>query len=64
MIFEEDCASAELVAEVLPAKTPVYLTGVFANLLHGIATTVFLWMFGLPLIRKLQRIRQKYDLKA
>lgn len=50
--------------EGIEAVLTVYLTGVFANLLHGIATTVFLRMFGLPLIRKLQRIRQKYDLKA
>ena len=50
--------------EGIEAVLTVYLTGVFANLLHGIATMVFLWMFGLPLIRKLQRIRQKYDLTA
>lgn len=39
-----------------------YLTGVPVDLVHASATAVFLWLLGMPLLKKLDRIKVKYGL--
>ena len=40
----------------------VYMAGIPFSLVFGIATAVFLFMFGMPFITKIERVNTKYNL--
>lgn len=46
----------------LGAFLSYYLTGLPFNLIHAAATVFFLWLFGKPLLEKLDRVKNKYGL--
>lgn len=39
-----------------------YASGVYFNIIHGVATIIFLWALAEPMIRKINRIKQKYGM--
>lgn len=52
------CGNNPTLASVLA----VYGAGVPFSLVFGITTAVFLWLFGMPFVSKIQRVITKYDI--
>lgn len=59
-----DTASTSIWAKGFQVKTllAMYVSGLPMNLIHGIATIVFLAVLGEPMMKKLERIRKKYGI--
>ena len=47
----------------LKGALSVYASGVVFNLVFGVSTAVFLFLFGMPFITKIERISTKYAIK-
>lgn len=47
----------------LKGALSVYASGVVFNLVFGMSTAVFLFLFGMPFITKIERISRKYAIK-
>lgn len=40
----------------------VYVNGIVFNLIHAVSTVVFLFIIGMPMIKKLERVKTKYTI--
>ncbi len=48
----------------IKALITAYAAGVYFNLVHGISTVFFLWVLAMPMLKKIRRVKIKYDMHS